>query len=659
MADVITRIRARNEVKQGIRDAEGSIKGFARRTAGLFRKLLGPVGLLAGGAGIGFLTKQLFEAGSTALETESKFRTVFGESQGIVSSFNENFAQLAGISRTNLQEVTATTGAIVQGLGFAQEASAQFSTEVVQLAGDLGSFNNLPTAQVARAIQSALTGEREQLKRLGIVLRQTDVDQRALTLSGKEATSALTDQERATATLQLITERAGTAVGDLARTQNSAANVMRRIIAAAQDLWQVLGEVFTTALSGSDEFKGFDQVIRDFTASIRENFGTWVKWTRVVFQAIGTVGRLVAVGFRGIKNTIEIVIDAIQQNWFNWVAGIQKDLNTYVIEPLNLVIRGLNKVGFAIEELNTLPFEENLAKAAEQGRQLNQNMLELADAGDQARAAIKALIDEINREAPSAPESTALGAAEQRVRRINELAAGAQVTPAPTEGPELTGGMIGVTPELVPEGQEERLSSVSSALLDFRIALFETLQPMLEMENTSFRIGTIFGELAGNLIPNLGAAFSDAFAAVGEGANVFSAVANAAKKAIGETAAAEGRVEFARGVAKIAAGIFPPNPAAFASAAQHFAAGALLTTIGGALGGGGAARPGRGAGGGAGGNLGGELRRRNDPFAERPSVVVQFPRGPQLLDPTDAQQAEAFKKMFEELTGTDAIVEVV
>jgi hypothetical protein len=50
-----------------------------------------------------------------------------------------------------------------------------------------------------------------------------DVQQRALVNTGKESASQLTNQEKATATLQIITERAGFAVGDLARTQDTAA----------------------------------------------------------------------------------------------------------------------------------------------------------------------------------------------------------------------------------------------------------------------------------------------------------------------------------------------------------------------------------------------------------------------------------------------------
>ncbi len=187
------------------------------------------VGLMAGAAGFGLAAKRVFEIGAAAEETASKFRTVFGDSTNEVQGFIDRFGTLAGLSQEQAQSVLATTGSIVQGMGFASQASARFSQEVVQLAGDLSSFNNIPIEETSLAIQAALTGEREQLKRLGIVIREADVQQRALAVSGKASASALTQQEKATATLQLITERAGVAVGDLARTQDSAANRARAL----------------------------------------------------------------------------------------------------------------------------------------------------------------------------------------------------------------------------------------------------------------------------------------------------------------------------------------------------------------------------------------------------------------------------------------------
>ncbi len=180
--------------------------------------------------------KELFNLATTVEETGSKFKTVFGASSEAMDAFIKRFGTLAGLSRTIARDMLATTAAIAQGMGFAQQASAKFAESVLRLSADVGSFNNLPTADVIRRVQAALTGERESLKRLGIVILETDVQQRALNISGKSSVKQLTQQEKATATLQLITEKAGVAMGDLARTQDSAANKAKRLRAEMDNL---------------------------------------------------------------------------------------------------------------------------------------------------------------------------------------------------------------------------------------------------------------------------------------------------------------------------------------------------------------------------------------------------------------------------------------
>ncbi len=185
------------------------------------------------------ISKAIFDIGASVEETQSKFSTVFGANASEVQGFLDEFAAMAGLSNREAQALVATTGAMVQGMGFAQDASAELSQQVVRLAADLSSFNDLPTEEVLNAVQSAIAGEREQLKRLGIVILETDVQNRARLNTGKETVKQLTQQEKVTATLQLITERAGFAMDDLGRTQDSAANRAKLLGAEFRDLRDV------------------------------------------------------------------------------------------------------------------------------------------------------------------------------------------------------------------------------------------------------------------------------------------------------------------------------------------------------------------------------------------------------------------------------------
>ena len=202
---------------------------------------------------------KLLNAGARAVATRSRFETVFGASTAKVEAFNKEFGKISGLSQQAFEETIATTAAIAQGMGFAQAASAEFAIEITKVAGDLASFNGLRTEEVALAVNSALTGEREAMKRLGIVILETDVQQKAFEITGKTVAKTLTQQEKATATLALITDRAGVAMGDLSRTASDTDNVIKQLVAAWIDLVDTVGKFIANS-----------PAVRDFLIQIRD-----------------------------------------------------------------------------------------------------------------------------------------------------------------------------------------------------------------------------------------------------------------------------------------------------------------------------------------------------------------------------------------------------
>ena len=119
------------------------------------------VAVAAVSAAVVTLGIKLLNAGARAVATRSRFETVFGASTAAVDAFNKEFGKISGLSQQAFEDTIATTAAIAQGMGFAQDASAKFAIEITKVAGDLASFNGLRTEEVALAVNSALTGERE------------------------------------------------------------------------------------------------------------------------------------------------------------------------------------------------------------------------------------------------------------------------------------------------------------------------------------------------------------------------------------------------------------------------------------------------------------------------------------------------------------------
>ena len=227
------------------------------KAGGSFEKMGGTLKRVAIAGGVAIAAQQLGRLGSQlvsmavdAEEAESAFKTTFGQALPQASAFVEEFANKAGFATGEMQQMLAVTGNVLQGIGATETESAALAESMATLAGDVASFSNATggAPAVLQALQSALNGEREALKTYGLALSEAEVQQQALLETGKESADELTRLEKAQATMTLAYEKAGKAVGDLDRTQDSAANTIRRIQARAKEAGTAVGGALLPAL---------------------------------------------------------------------------------------------------------------------------------------------------------------------------------------------------------------------------------------------------------------------------------------------------------------------------------------------------------------------------------------------------------------------------
>ena len=231
--------------KRAIRQFQklGSAGDVAKGGLNVVGKGMKTVGLLgtAMAGTIGVASAKMIELGSDAEESANAFSVTFKEATDSLSGFVEDFSAKAGFTQAELQQLLSFTGGVVNGMGASAEASSEFAKQIAVLSGDIGSLRNIDPSDVLERITKSLTGEREGLKQLGIVLKQTTVDQKALTMTNKSAVSELTELERAQATLTLIQEHSSDALGDLDRTSDGFANTQRRLKAELRETATTMG----------------------------------------------------------------------------------------------------------------------------------------------------------------------------------------------------------------------------------------------------------------------------------------------------------------------------------------------------------------------------------------------------------------------------------
>lgn len=199
---------------------------------------------LLGGAvnGAGDFMKQSAEDASNLSETLSKSKVIFGEHADKVERWGESMDTAAGLSKRAALEAAASFGNLFVGLDMGQPKAAQMSEALVQLAGDLASFNNIDPTEALAKLQSGLAGEAEPLRQLGVFLSDAKVKAKAMEMGLGDAHGELTEGEKVLARYQLILDETKTAQGDFARTADGAANSQRTLNAEMENARAELGE---------------------------------------------------------------------------------------------------------------------------------------------------------------------------------------------------------------------------------------------------------------------------------------------------------------------------------------------------------------------------------------------------------------------------------
>ncbi len=242
--------------------------------------------------------KQLFKLWSDAEEIWSKFNTVFKWIEEKVSKTFDKLADDMWRSRLEIKKFWSDLWDVLKPLWFLTQEAADLSAEMVQLAIDVASFNNVSDEQAINAFRSALTWEREALKTLGIVINEADVKQEALNRWLIKQWEELSKQDKALATYSLLLQNTADAQWDAIRTAWSFANQLKR-----------LGWVITDTFA-----EAWKEVAQD-TASWLWDIAIFVKTYWIAF-----IKTFIEIA-KSIGSAFKPIFDLLQQ-WFNGISKL-------------------------------------------------------------------------------------------------------------------------------------------------------------------------------------------------------------------------------------------------------------------------------------------------------------------------------------------------
>lgn len=221
-----------NQAKTSSQETLASLgKGMQRAGAGL---------AIAGLPFAAFVTSAN-DAASNLSESQNAVNVVFGESSSIILDYSKTASTQVGLAASVFNQAGAVMGAMLQNLGFDQEAAAEETLVLTERAADMASIFNTDVSQAMGAIQSALKGEFNPLEQYGVKLNMAAINQRVLAMGLADTATEITEEQKATAALAIIMEQTDKVAGDFLNTQDGWANSSKIMTSQLEDMKAELG----------------------------------------------------------------------------------------------------------------------------------------------------------------------------------------------------------------------------------------------------------------------------------------------------------------------------------------------------------------------------------------------------------------------------------
>ncbi len=340
--------------------------------------------------------RSMVNAASDAVETANKFNSVFDDVEGKANQVANNFSKNFGTAGSTARKLIGDTGDLLVGFGFSGDAALELSRKVNELAADLTSFQNIQggVPRASEALTKALLGETESAKSLGIVIRQNDPAFKRQIKQVMRSQRVTEQQAKAIVILGIATKQSGKAIGDVSRTWDDYASVVRRseestkqmkesfgrlLIPIATKVTRVITTLVTWLTNLSPAWKAIILAVGGFLAVggpllillggiafAVSAISAPVLLVGAAILGLGAIIAAVALNWDAIVTTMGEIWSAVwakaKAEFFDFVNLAISTLNA-LLTPLNLVAEALGFDGITIPEIKITKTLENATTA--------------------------------------------------------------------------------------------------------------------------------------------------------------------------------------------------------------------------------------------------------------------------------------------------------
>lgn len=226
-------------------------------------------------------------------EATDLFHNAMGNLSGEADTLISKMQGLLGVDPTKAMTYMATIQSLGTSFGLTSDKAYILSKNLTQLAYDEGSYWNKDVAETFTAMSSAISGEIEPIRRLGVDLSQARLQQELLALGFNKQVSSLSQADKAVLRYIAIMKQTANVQGNLAQTIQSPANQIKILKTQLDMLAKSVGSLLYPAMKSIlPPLIAAVQLIREFVEWVAKLMGVKVVFTDFTKSAdsVGGIG---------------------------------------------------------------------------------------------------------------------------------------------------------------------------------------------------------------------------------------------------------------------------------------------------------------------------------------------------------------------------------
>lgn len=304
-------------------------------------------------------------------EALNLFRVTLGSKEEEATKWVEKFSKALYIDDSGLMQYMGSLNSLIKGLGVGADKSYIMSKNLTQLVYDLASFKNINIEESFRKIQSAMSGEIEPLRNVGVALSQNTLQELANELGIEQRVATMNEASKAQLRYIQILKSTTEWQGDMGRTLVSPSNALRVLQQQFTLLGRAIGRVFIPFVMKAIPYvMALTQVLTDFANKLAKFFGYEI--TDIDYSSLGDI----QVGIEDIGDEAEGTAKKLQTMLapFDELNVVQKQN-----EGTGTGISGLSDLDLPLPEYDALAgLTDKFAKNVDKARKDLEKLLDVA-----------------------------------------------------------------------------------------------------------------------------------------------------------------------------------------------------------------------------------------------------------------------------------------